>query len=193
MSACDDDFPPRGSGSGLPATLALPSGTVTLRGARTGDVAAVVALLRDDFLGAAREAPNEKVNKAQRCRPVAGGWEPGDLDPYIRAFEAMAADPRQLLVVAEEEGVVVATMQVLFLPGMTHRGAMRAQLEAVRVAGTCRGRGIGRAMIAWVVDEARRRGCRLVQLTTDKTRTEALGFYLAQGFAASHEGLKLML
>lgn len=193
MSACADDFPPGGGGSGLPVRLALPSGIVTLRDARTGDVAAVVALLRDDVLGAAREAPNQKVGKAQCRRPVAGGLDSEDMEPYVRAFDAMAADPRQLLVVVEEEGVVVATMQVSFLPGMAHRGALRAQLEAVRVAGSCRSRGIGRAMIAWALDEARRRGCRLVQLTTDKTRTEALGFYLAQGFAASHEGLKLML
>jgi hypothetical protein len=45
----------------------------------------------------------------------------------------------------------------------------------------------------WSIAEARRRGCALVQLTTDKTRTDARRFYDRLGFAASHEGLKLDL
>jgi hypothetical protein len=43
------------------------------------------------------------------------------------------------------------------------------------------------------IDEARRRDCALVQLTTDKSRTDAHRFYERLGFAASHEGMKLPL
>jgi GNAT superfamily N-acetyltransferase len=63
----------------------------------------------------------------------------------------------------------------------------------VRVAAAARDRGLGTAMIEWAVGEARRRGCELVQLTTDKTRVDARRFYERLGFVASHEGLKLML
>lgn len=38
-----------------------------------------------------------------------------------------------------------------------------------------------------------RRGCALVQLTTDKSRTAAHRFYERMGFVASHEGMKLAL
>jgi hypothetical protein len=48
-------------------------------------------------------------------------------------------------------------------------------------------------MITWAVDEARRRGCALVQLTSDKQRDDAHRFYSSLGFSASHEGFKLML
>lgn len=48
-------------------------------------------------------------------------------------------------------------------------------------------------MLAWAVDESRRRGCALVQLTTDKVRADALRFYERLGFVASHEGLKRAL
>ena len=95
--------------------------------------------------------------------------------------------------VAEADGAVVGTMQLSFLPGLSRRGALRAQIEAVRVAAGWRGRGLGSAMLGWAIDEARRRGCRLVQLTTDKSRGEAHRFYAELGFVALHDGLKLTL
>jgi GNAT superfamily N-acetyltransferase len=48
-------------------------------------------------------------------------------------------------------------------------------------------------MIGWAIEEARRRGCALVQLTTDKIRAHAHRFHGRLGFVASHEGLKLQM
>ena len=48
-------------------------------------------------------------------------------------------------------------------------------------------------MIEWAIAEFRKRGCGLVQLTSDKSRKEALQFYESLGFSATHEGLKLNL
>lgn len=147
---------------------------VHLRRATGDDVAAVVALLADDDLGAAREAP-------------------ADLAPYQRAFAVVDADPSELLAVAEREGQVVGTVQISFLPGLSRAGALRAQLEGVRVARSARGSGVGQAMIAWAVEVARSRGCALVQLSSDSARTEAHRFYDRLGFAATHRGYKLLL
>ncbi len=96
-------------------------------------------------------------------------------------------------MVAEADRDIVATMQLSFIPGLARRGAMRAQIEAVRVHEAYRGRGLGAAILTWAIDEARRRGCALVQLTTDKSRTAAHRFYERFGFVASHEGMKLAL
>jgi len=82
---------------------------------------------------------------------------------------------------------------VSFLPGLARRGALRAQIEAVRVRRDYRGRGLGAALFGWAIDEAQRRRCALVQLTTDKSRTDAHRFYERLGFVASHQGLKLRL
>jgi GNAT superfamily N-acetyltransferase len=150
---------------------------VLLRRARERDVPAIVELLAADQLGATRD----------------GVHTPGDLDSYLRAFRAIDADPAHLLVVAQAGADVVATMQLSFLPGLARRGALRAQIEAVRVHAACRGHGLGAAMIDWAIGEARRRGCALVQLTTDKSRTSAHRFYERLGFVASHEGMKLAL
>jgi GNAT superfamily N-acetyltransferase len=158
-------------------TLELGAEPVGLRQARADDLRAIVGLLAADQLGATRDAPPAD----------------GDMAPYQRALRAIDADPAHLLIVAEAGGEVVATLQLSFLPGLARRGALRAQVEAVRVREDYQGTGLGAAIMTWVIDEARRRGCALVQLTSDKTRTRAHRFYERLGFTATHEGLKLTL
>jgi GNAT superfamily N-acetyltransferase len=159
----------------LPTTVPTTGASVLLRRATATDLPGLVALLADDPLGASREEPD------------------GDLAAYRRAFDLIDADPAHLLVAAVAGDAVVGTLQLTFLPGLARHGALRAQLEAVRVAAEERSRGLGAAMVGWAVEEARRRGCGLVQLTTDKSRSEAHRFYERLGFVASHQGLKLAL
>lgn len=149
---------------------------MTIRRATAADLPAIVAMLADDPLGATRE---------DTSLPVAPG--------YRAAFEAIAADPNQFLAVADLGGAVVGTMQLSFLPGLSHRGAWRGQVEAVRVAASQRSSGLGQRMMEWVVAQCRARGCNLVQLTTDKSRKDAHRFYDRLGFRATHEGYKLKL
>ena len=88
---------------------------------------------------------------------------------------------------------IAGCMQMTFIRGLARHGAVRAQIEAVRVRKDCRGRGIGRAFFDWGIAEARDRGCALVQLTSDRRRGDAHRFYARLGFVASHEGFKLAL
>ncbi|WP_189021041.1 GNAT family N-acetyltransferase [Paenarthrobacter histidinolovorans] len=155
-------------------TAAVEGGTFSLRRARKGDLPRILALLADDQLGAVRESVD-------------------DLAPYELAFDAIDADPAHLLVVGELDGEVVATFQLSYIPGLSRKGSWRSQIEAVRVSGELRGQGVGALMIQWAVDQARERGCSLVQLTTDKSRVAAHRFYERLGFVASHEGMKLKL
>jgi GNAT superfamily N-acetyltransferase len=159
------------------AQLELGQRPVMLRRARREDVPAVVALIAADQLGSTRDG-------------VRGD---SDLAAYLSAFEAIDADRAHILVVAESTGEIAGTMQLSFLPGLARRGALRAQIEAVRVADGARGSGLGAAMMEWAIAEARRRGCALVQLTSDKSRADAHRFYQRLGFVASHEGMKLAL
>lgn len=144
-----------------------------IRPARRDDVPAIVAMLADDPLGAQREQPGDPA--------------------YLTAFDAIDADPRQLLVVAEHDEEAVGTLQLTFIPGLSRKGATRAQIEAVRVRADIRGSGLGDRMIRWAVDTARERGCAMVQLTTDASRTDAHRFYERLGFQPSHVGMKLAL
>jgi len=154
----------------------MPENALMMRPARAADLPAIVAMLADDPLGATRE---------ELCDPLPG--------VYHAAFAAIADDPNQVLLVAVREGAVVGTLQLSVLPGLARRGAWRGQIEAVRVATSARGAGVGRAMFHWAIDECRRRGCALVQLTSDTARPDAHRFYETLGFAASHVGFKLAL
>jgi GNAT superfamily N-acetyltransferase len=109
------------------------------------------------------------------------------------AFEAIDADPNNELIVAEDDGAVVGTCQLTFTPGLSRGGARRLTIEAVRVRTDLRGQGVGRLMMTYAIARARERGCRIVQLTTDKRRVEAHRFYSALGFRNTHEGMKLDL
>ncbi|WP_121747974.1 GNAT family N-acetyltransferase [Streptomyces sp. E2N166] len=149
-------------------------GDLEIRSAAEDDIPAVVAMLADDPLGAQRESPN-------------------DLDPYLAAFERLSADPNQHLVVAVRDDRVVGTLQLTIVPGLSRRGATRSIIEGVRIHTDERSSGLGTQLIEWAVDESRRQGCHLVQLTSDKTRTDAHRFYERLGFSASHTGFKLQL
>ena len=159
------------------ATFALADQRFHLRKASESDVEPIIELIARDQLRAAVES----------SAPERRG-------PYLAAFHAIDADPAHLLCVVENsEGAVVATMQLTCLPGMARGGATRLQIEAVRVAEDLRGLGLGGAMITWAVDEARRRGAALVQLTSDASRLDAHRFYERLGFTQSHAGFKLQL
>ncbi|WP_435270413.1 GNAT family N-acetyltransferase [Streptomyces sp. 1222.5] len=145
-----------------------------IRGATPGDLPAIVAMLADDPLGAQRESPH-------------------DLSPYRAALECLDADPNQHLVVAEREGRVIGTLQLTIIPGLSHKGATRALIEAVRIHSDERGSGLGSRLIEWAVDRSRQLDCVMVQLTSDKRRTDAHRFYERLGFTASHEGFKMRL
>jgi GNAT superfamily N-acetyltransferase len=149
-------------------------GDLVIRPAVADDVLAIVGMLADDPLGAQRESLD-------------------DLTPYLAAFERLSVDPNQHLVVAVREGRVVGTLQLTVIPGLSRRGSTRSIIEAVRIHTDERGNGLGTQLIEWAVDESRRQNCQLVQLTSDRSRTDAHRFYERLGFAASHMGFKLEL
>jgi GNAT superfamily N-acetyltransferase len=150
---------------------------IIFRDARRDDIPAVVQLLADDPLGATREvlAPD------------------GVAESYYKAFNAIECDPNNRLIVADDNDRVVGCLQLTFIPGLTYSGGTRAQIEGVRIAASHRGHGLGHQIFAWAIQEARQRGARLVQLTTNKARADAVRFYESLGFTASHEGMKLDL
>ncbi len=145
-----------------------------IRKATAADVPAIVAMLADDPLGAQRETPD-------------------DLSPYLAGFARVTADPNQHLVVAVREGRVIGTLHLTIVPGLSRRGSTRSLIEAVRIHADARGDGLGTQLIEWAVEESRRQGARLVQLTSDASRTDAHRFYERLGFVASHLGFKLAL
>ncbi|MBF4584782.1 GNAT family N-acetyltransferase [Curtobacterium sp. VKM Ac-2887] len=160
----------------LPVRLSARAGSVVVRNAADGDLDALMALLSDDPISAARG-------------DVAA---PEDRPQYAAALRSITDDPANALLVAEDEsGRLVGTLQLTRIPGMARRGSTRLLVEAVRVSSALRSGGIGSALMRWVTDVAAPDlGTPLVQLTSDAARTDAHRFYERLGFTASHVGFK---
>jgi GNAT superfamily N-acetyltransferase len=140
------------------------------------DLAAIVRMLADDPLGSARERATDPLPPA-----------------YRDAFEAIDRDPNQELMVAVRDDQVVGTLQLTCIPGISRQGMWRGLIEGVRVDASVRGMGVGRQMVEWAIARARERGCAMVQLTSDKSRRDAIRFYESLGFEATHEGMKRLV
>jgi GNAT superfamily N-acetyltransferase len=147
-----------------------------IRRARREDVARIVQILAADVLGSQREDYRDPLP-----------------DSYFEAFEKIDADANNELMVVESGGTVVGTLQLTFVPCLSHRGGTRAMIESVHIDAAYRGRGLGHRVFEWAIARAREKGCRMVQLTTDNRRTDAHRFYFDLGFVASHAGMKLPL
>ena len=146
------------------------------RRATEADVPAIIRLLADDMLGSSREATGAE-----------------SYPQYLDAFRVIDADANQFLLVVDDGTGIVGTLQLTFIAGLARGGLKRGLVEAVRVASDRRGEKIGEAMFAWVLEKCRREGCGIVQLTTDKARSEAHRFYDRLGFEPSHIGYKMTL
>jgi GNAT superfamily N-acetyltransferase len=147
------------------------------RYAIASDVPAIVGMLSDDKLGSLREDYRDPLP-----------------DKYYQAFEEIERNrAHELVVVENDDGEVIGTMQLTFLQYLTYQGGVRAQIEAVRIRRDQRGSRLGGEMMRWAIERAQEKGAHVIQLTTDKRRPEALAFYQKLGFQATHEGMKLHL
>ena len=150
---------------------------MTFRKAAEHDLSAIVAMIADDKLGKTRENFQVPLPKE-----------------YTDAFQRIDADENEELIVVENNaGEIVGTLQLSFLQYLTYQGGIRAQIEAVRVRKDQRGKGLGKELFHWAIERAKSKNAHVLQLTTDKKRPEAIGFYEDLGFVASHEGMKLHL
>jgi GNAT superfamily N-acetyltransferase len=147
-----------------------------IREAREGDLSALIALFAADGLG--------------------GHGDTNDLaayDDYLSAFRTIQSSPDQTLYVAELSGEVAGTFQTMITTSLTGRGSSSMIIEAVQTRSDLRGQGIGAAMINFCIAEAKGRGVRLVQLTSNALRKDAHRFYERLGFKPSHLGFKMAL
>jgi GNAT superfamily N-acetyltransferase len=149
---------------------------IRFRLAKRADLPSIVRMLADDDLGSQRERYEDPLPES-----------------YYSAFEQMDRDSNHELIVAEQDGEVIGTLHLMFLPSLSFQGSLRAQIESVRVEKQFQSQGIGSAMMGWSIQRARQRGVQIIQLTTHKTREDAYRFYERLGFEGTHLGMKLRL
>jgi GNAT superfamily N-acetyltransferase len=147
-----------------------------IREARPEDLEAIIRLHEEDELGSHGDA-----------------WTPANRPAYEAAFAAISRSPENKLFVASSDGAIVGTFQLTFIPNLTGRGALRVKVESVKVKGAKRSLGIGAQMMEFIEREARAKGASQLELSSNKTRTDAHRFYERLGYARSHEGFKKKL
>jgi len=144
---------------------------VTIRSATPDDAEVLVELLRAGAIGPSDE-------------------DPGNLTPYRAALVDIDESPGTELLVAEQDGQVVGTCQLITFRQLQHRGGWCAEIESMHVAPELRGTGIGGLLLEAAVDAAVAAGCYRVQLTSNVARSDAHRFYQRHGFTGSHVGFK---
>ncbi|UIJ72691.1 GNAT family N-acetyltransferase [Aurantimonas sp. HBX-1] len=150
--------------------------TATIRPARRDDVPAIVALLAADDIGGAVDT-----------------GAAADLPLYEAQFDRIAASANEFLFVAEVEGRVVGTFQIIIARSLPYRAATRCILEAVQVHPAMRGQRIGEAMVLRAMEEGRAHGADAMTLTSNVKREAAHRFYDRLGFERSHVGFRRAL
>src|SRR5690625_4946465 len=146
------------------------------RKATEEDLHSIVRLLADDQLGAQRERFEDPL-------PTV----------YYDAFKAIESQDGNQIILAVENQRVIGCLQLTIIPGLARQGMKRAQIEGVRVDRDYRGKRIGEKLFEKAISIAKSEKCGMVQLTTDKQRSDAHRFYEKLGFSASHEGSKLVM
>ena len=146
---------------------------LTYRHATPEDLPFIVGLIVEDAV----VATNDRVADARQ-------------PDYDNALKAIDADPNQEMFVVEDAGKPIGCFQLSYLPGLMRRGMWRGMIEVVHVSQNERNHGYGSEMMRWALERCRERGCGMVQLTSNKKRTDAHRFYERLGFLKSHEGFK---
>ena len=121
------------------------------------DLPTLIQMLADDPLGQKRE---RYTSPLPEC--------------YTEAFGAIDKDPNNEIILACCEDKVIGFFQITYIPYLTYMGKWRALVEGVRVHKSFRNKGVGKELLVKSIDMAKQRGCHLIQLTTDKSRPEAL-------------------
>jgi GNAT superfamily N-acetyltransferase len=150
--------------------------SLTYRKAVEADLPFIVKLLTDDAVLATDDRPDEPFHPR-----------------YVAALRELETDQNQMMMLAMLGDETVGTIQLTFIPGISGLGTKRCLVEAVHIAPAHRSKGLGSQMIQWAIDQARQRGCGMVQLTSNKKRLDAHRFYERLGFLKSHEGFKYYL
>ena len=149
---------------------------LTYRTARPDDLPFIIGLIIEDSVVVTEDRAEDAMD-----------------EDYRAALAAIDADPNEEMWIVERDDIAVGCFQLSFLPGLMRRGMWRGQIEVVHVSADARNLGIGSEMMRWALARCREKGCGMVQLTSNKKRTDAHRFYERLGFARSHEGFKYYL
>ena len=138
-----------------------------MRAATAADIPALLALVESAFRG-------ESAKRGWTHEADLLGGQRTDAD----ALAAMVADPKQIMLLAEEDGALTGCVSI------TDKGGGRAYLGMLTVNPNLQGRGLGRALVDSAEAHAREAfGAGVMEMTVIKQRQELIAWYLRHGYA----------
>jgi len=149
---------------------------LSLRFAEEKDLPDIVRMFMEDELGATRESLSDPL-----------------MPNYQTIFQSIKEDKNQALMVVEHKEKVIGTCHLTFMPSLSFKGSWRLNLENIHVDKKFQNQGVGTWMVQKAIDLGQKKGCKIIQLTTNKKRYRAKVFYEKLGFTPTHEGMKLYL
>lgn len=100
-----------------------------------------------------------------------------------RALARISADSdRSVIVVAELEGEVVGTCQLIVYDNLIRSPQRKAVIDSVVVDEPVRNHRIGKMMIRWSLEELKNRGCAIIYVSSASIRDVAPRLYKSSGF-----------
>lgn len=109
--------------------------------------------------------------------------EEQDMQLWANLIEKFSKDERMYLLVAEEDGKAVSSVQMAIVEGLTHNVRPFAVIENVVTHGDYRNRGFASALLERATEIAREKNCYKLFLETGSNKESTLNFYRKNGFA----------
>jgi ribosomal protein S18 acetylase RimI-like enzyme len=126
------------------------------------------------------------------AQPGLDDGEVLSLDEARTVWRQFARYPSYRLFVAQNEtNTIVGSYALLVMHNLAHRGTPSAIAEDVVVSIAHQRQGIGRALMAHALQQARSAGCYKLALSSNARRTEAHAFYRSLGF--DRHGLSFLI
>jgi N-acetylglutamate synthase-like GNAT family acetyltransferase len=109
-----------------------------------------------------------------------------DRKSFHDVFVQNLRDDNVLYCVAERAGCVIGFASLHIEPQLHHAGLV-GEIQELIVHETVRDKGIGAQLVSRLEQEAQKRGCVSIEVTTKNFRAEAQRFYEHMGFKRTHE------
>lgn len=118
--------------------------------------------------------------------------EEQDMMQWAEVLTKFEKDDHMYLLVAEEDGKAVSSVQMAIIESLTHNVRPFAVIENVVTHGAYRNRGYASALLQRASEIAKEKNCYKVFLETGSNKESTLNFYRNNGFEidAKHSCLK---
>ncbi len=97
-------------------------------------------------------------------------------------FNKFSQYPDYQLFVADFENEIIGTFALLIMDNLGHMGTPAAVLEDIGISAKFQGKGIGKKLMEFAMNEAKNKGCYKMTLSSNLKRESAHAFYDSLGF-----------